>query len=82
MVVKLKTLSGLDLVKIFEQFGFVLVSQKGSHIKIRRLVLENRETLIIPNRDPIKSGTLKSIFNQAVKYINKDELSNYFYTKN
>jgi hypothetical protein len=45
-------------------------------------VLENRETLIIPNRDPIKSGTLKSIFNQAVKYINKDELSNYFYTKN
>lgn len=31
---KLKVLSGIDLIKLFEDFGFSVISQKGSHIKI------------------------------------------------
>ena len=29
---KLKVLSGRDLVKIFEQFGFEVAAQRGSHV--------------------------------------------------
>lgn len=35
---KLKVLSGRDVVKILGQFGFQILSQKGSHIKLRRMI--------------------------------------------
>jgi predicted RNA binding protein YcfA (HicA-like mRNA interferase family) len=37
MGVKLKSLSGRELVSIFEQFGFGAISQNGSHVKMRRM---------------------------------------------
>ena len=60
---KLKKLSGKDLVKILAFFGFELIKQKGSHMKLRRVVLGNNETLIVQNDKVIPIGTLKSIFN-------------------
>jgi predicted RNA binding protein YcfA (HicA-like mRNA interferase family) len=76
---RLKTLSGQDLVKIFSSFGFELKKQKGSHMKLKRLVYGNTETLIVQNDKTIPIGTLKSIFNQASKYISKEDLYKYFY---
>lgn len=35
---KLRTLSGSDLLDIFERAGFTRVSQRGSHVKLRRTV--------------------------------------------
>lgn len=78
---KLKKLSGPDLVKIFSGFGFNVVGQKGSHIKLRRVILENNETLIIQNNKTIPLGTLKSIFNQASKYISREDLYKHFYNE-
>ena len=45
---KLKSLSGEDVVKILSQFGFETASQRGSHVKLRR-VLSNgtKQTLTI-----------------------------------
>ena len=77
----LKTLSGKDLVKIFASFGFELVKQKGSHMKLRRVILGHNETLIIENHKIIPVGTLKSVFNQASKYINIEDLYKYFYNE-
>jgi len=56
---KLKSLSGKDLIKIFKFFGFSVRSQKGSHVKIVR-VLETgiEQTLIIPNHIDIDKGTI------------------------
>jgi len=33
---RLKVLSGKDVVKILSKFGFITVSRKGSHVKLRR----------------------------------------------
>jgi len=33
---KLRTLSGRELLRIFDGFGFRQFSQRGSHIKLRR----------------------------------------------
>jgi predicted RNA binding protein YcfA (HicA-like mRNA interferase family) len=46
---KLKTLSGKDIVKIFSKFGFEIVSQRGSHVKLRRILDDGtNQTLTIP----------------------------------
>ncbi len=33
---KLKPLSGKDVIKILNKFGFEIETQKGSHVKLRR----------------------------------------------
>lgn len=76
---KLKILSGKDLVAVFQKFGFEIVAQKGSHIKLLRIANERRQTLTIPNHKEIDKGTLKAIYNQALRYIPDTELKPHFY---
>lgn len=76
---KFKKLSGSDVVRIFERLGFYVVSQKGSHIKVRRILPNGeRQTLGFPNHKTIAPGTLKAIYNQAYYFVNKDDLDRFF----
>jgi predicted RNA binding protein YcfA (HicA-like mRNA interferase family) len=77
---KLNVLSGKDLIKIFSHFGFFIESQKGSHIKLSRITLNQRQVLVIPNHDEVDIGTLKAIYRQANKYINEKELFPHFHS--
>jgi predicted RNA binding protein YcfA (HicA-like mRNA interferase family) len=76
---KLKRLSGDEVIKIFKNFNFEVNSQKGSHIKLRRIQNNQSETLIIPNHKEIDTGTLRAIIRQASRYINLTELEPFFY---
>ncbi len=76
---KLKRLSGKDVIKILARFGFTIHSQRGSHIKLRRVISEGRETLTIPNHRKLDTGTCYAIFKQASQYIPESELYPYFY---
>ena len=76
----LKNLKAKEVIKIFYSFGFEAVEQRGSHIKLRRVSISGKQTLLIPNHDPISKGTLKEIFKQAMAYIGKDELFPHFFT--
>ena len=76
---KLKVLSGSDVIKIFLGFGFVVFSQKGSHIKLRREVGGTKQTLVIPNHKEIDRGTLNEIVKQSAKYISPEDLQKEFY---
>lgn len=79
---KLKVLSGEKVVKIFLSFNFIMVAQKGSHIKLARVLATGaRQTLTIPNHQELDKGTLKAIYRQALRYIPENELKNYFYTE-
>ena len=79
---KLKTLSGKEVIKIFLAFGFAAVAQKGSHVKLAR-VLPNgtKQSLTIPNHPELDKGTLKAIHRQALKYISDNELRPHFYSE-
>jgi len=79
---KLRVLSGRDIVKIFSQFGFQTISQKGSHVKLRR-VLKNgtKQTLTIPLHKELDKGTIKAIFRQALRYIPEEKLKPFFYSE-
>jgi len=77
---KLRVLGGKDLLKIFDSFGFEQIDQNGSHVKLRRIVNGNRETLTVPKHDEIDKGLLKQIFLQASQYISEKKLRPLFYT--
>ena len=78
---RLKVLSGEDVIKILESFNFVVVAQKGSHVKLRRKTDQITQTLTIPNHEELDRGTLRAIFNQALKYISEAELIPHFYSE-
>jgi predicted RNA binding protein YcfA (HicA-like mRNA interferase family) len=46
---KLRRLSGAELMKILREFGFTVHSQRGSHIKVRRVLPDGTsQTLTVP----------------------------------
>jgi predicted RNA binding protein YcfA (HicA-like mRNA interferase family) len=77
---KLKSFSGEGLIKLFSGLGFGVYTQKGSHIKLRRLKDSQKETLVIPNHKVIDKGTLRAILRQASKYIAIEKLNALFYS--
>ncbi|MDS3860888.1 type II toxin-antitoxin system HicA family toxin [Thermosynechococcaceae cyanobacterium BACA0444] len=64
---------------ILERFGFEVYSQRGSHIKLRRMNQTHKETLTIPNHRELDTGTCRAIFRQACRYVSETELFPYFY---
>ena len=76
---KLRRLSGKEVVGIFGQFGFVVVSQKGSHMKLKRESAGQWQTLTVPAHSELDTGTLRAILRQASQFIPGDELRNHFY---
>lgn len=77
---KLLRLKAKELLKIFFEFGFEIISQKGSHIKLsRKSKINGEQTLTIPNHKELDIGTIKAIYNQALKYIGEEELYKKFY---
>lgn len=79
MGARLKSLSSKEVVIILATFGFVVHSQKGSHIKLRCEGPLGKETLMVPERGQIAKGTLREIFKQASVYVSQAELHQHFY---
>jgi predicted RNA binding protein YcfA (HicA-like mRNA interferase family) len=46
-------------------FGFVFVSQKGSHVKLRRMAGKQTITTIVPMHKELAFGTLRGILRLA-----------------
>ncbi|HHT9133999.1 MAG TPA: type II toxin-antitoxin system HicA family toxin [Candidatus Avalokitesvara rifleensis] len=79
---KLKRLSGEEVITILCQFGFFVHSQRGSHVKLRRITdAGEKQTLTVPATRQLDIGTLRAIFRQAVKYLPQDKLRPYFYSE-
>jgi len=77
---KLRVLSGREVIKTLSKFGFEVVSQRGSHIKLRRVLPDGtKQTLTVPLHEELDRGTLKAIIKQASRYIPEDELKPHFY---
>ena len=78
---RLKRLSGHEVIRILEQFGFAVHSQRGSHVKLSRTASPGqRQTLTVPNHRELDTGTLQAIFRQASRFIPEDQLRPHFYT--
>jgi len=77
---KAKRLSGKDVVSILRVFGFEQAAQRGSHVKLRRIINGENQTLTIPLHKELDRGTANAIFRQACRYIDESALHEHFYT--
>ena len=72
---KPKRLSGDEIIGILTAFGFSVYSQRGSHVKLRRLTEKGeKQTLTLPRHKELDAGTIRAIFHQASRYIPEDQL--------
>jgi len=79
---KLRRLSGFEVIRILESFGFTVHAQAGSHVKLRRIgPLGEKQTLTIPRHKELDTGTVRAIFRQASRYIPEQDLRPHFYTE-
>jgi len=61
-----KTFSGKETIKILcRSFGFYFVSQRGSHVKLRKQVVGRTVTTIVPLYKELTRGTLFGILELA-----------------
>lgn len=77
---KLRVLSGREVLGMGE-FGFRALSQRGSHIKVRRVLEDGaNQTLTVPNHQEIDRGTLLAIYRQACRFVPESDLRARFFT--
>lgn len=62
---KLPRLSGPQLIKLLELFGFIQIRQKGSHIILKRKTAAGEIGTVVPNHKELADGTLRGILKQA-----------------
>jgi len=61
-----KTLSGKEVIKILcREFGFYFISQKGSHVKLRKRIGGQEIVTIVPLHKELAPGTLKGVLDLA-----------------
>lgn len=61
-----KIFSGKQVIKILcRDFGFNFVSQKGSHVKLRKKVNVKESITIVPLHKELAPGTLKGVLKLA-----------------
>jgi predicted RNA binding protein YcfA (HicA-like mRNA interferase family) len=80
---KLRRLSGLDAVKIFQSFGFEVERIRGSHYVLRRITADGVQTITVPvhGTKQIGPGLLKRLYRYASRYIDEAALRPYFYNE-
>lgn len=76
---KIKVLSGLEVVKFLERHGFIVVSQRGSHIKMV-IIKDEKDTIIIPRHKSLKRGLLHGIIKKCMQYVDHNRVKEFFYT--
>ena len=60
-----KLYSARQVLQALKKADFKIISQKGSHIKLRGIMEGKMQTVIVPNHKEIARGTFSSILNQA-----------------
>lgn len=60
-----KLYSSLEIIKVLQKKGFIYISQKGSHVKLRKTGNPTLTVIVPTGRKEIPLGTFKSILRQA-----------------
>ena len=69
-----KLYSSKLIIKVLESKGFIFISQKGSHIKFRKVDTLTLNVIVPADKKEIPIGTFKSILRQS-KLLESDFIS-------
>jgi predicted RNA binding protein YcfA (HicA-like mRNA interferase family) len=76
---RLRILSSKEVIKALNTYGFEVVNQRGSHVKLVRKAPTGRQVITIPENKELPVGTLKAIYNQISRFVSQDELHKDFF---
>ena len=62
---KLPQISGRELIKNLCRHGFVIIRQRGSHIRLEKNTPEGTIKITVPDNKVLKKGTLHHILKTA-----------------
>ena len=62
---KVPSLSYIKVIKALQKDGWIIIRQKGSHIRIQKRCKEETLKITVPAHIPIKRSTLSHIIKQA-----------------
>ena len=62
---RLPVVSGKQLIRILQKFGYEMARQKGSHVRLRNEAEPHRLPVTVPMHDELAIGTLKRILQDA-----------------
>jgi predicted RNA binding protein YcfA (HicA-like mRNA interferase family) len=73
---KLPPVSGNELIKLLKTIGYVVLRQKGSHVRLRKTTPIGEHNITVPTHKVLAKGTLNDILNTVSLWNNiaKDEL--------
>ncbi len=79
---RLRRLDVQEVIRILRRFGFEIYSQRGSHIRLQRIVDGQVQRISVAGHGSteIKVGTLMSIYRDARRFVTEEELHPFFYT--
>ncbi len=67
-----RDLSGKELARLLQRFGYEISRQTGSHIRLRCIVRGSEHHITIPAHEHLKIGTLGSILADVANYLELD----------
>jgi predicted RNA binding protein YcfA (HicA-like mRNA interferase family) len=71
-----RNLSGDELIKRLQRFGYAPTRQTGSHIRPTRTAVNVEHHITVPRHNPLRVGALNNILTDVAQHLNisKDEL--------
>lgn len=64
-MVKLKLLSGEEIIKALKRMGFEPVRQRGSHVVMKKITVSGTIGCVVPMHREVATGTLHGLLKQA-----------------
>lgn len=69
-------------MRIFGQFGFVVVGQRRSHAKLRRIGPHgDPQTRTVPMHRELDTGTSRALLRQSTRFVDEESLRTHFYAE-
>ena len=62
---EIPSLSYIRIINVLQRLGFIVVRQKGSHIRLQKRYDDKTIKVTVPSHKPVKINTLRQILKQA-----------------
>jgi len=68
-----RDIGGEDLTHLLNKYGYRVIRQTGSHMRLHAPIKGGDHHLTIPNHKPLKVGTLSGVLSDVAGYLEIDK---------
>ncbi len=67
-----RDISGTELARLLHRYGYRIVRQTGSHVRLTSNARGTENHITIPAHNPLKIGTLSSVLRDVAEHLDID----------